>query len=276
MITVLVGTAELEAAEAADLRDADAEAAPRGAAQADAAAPAAPEVVLTGDAYRHLFRARRVAVGERLRLTDGAGRARWGEVAAVDRATATVRLAGPAPLHRPAGHVELLVAAPEKSRASWLVEKATELGVAAVRFLDTERTPREFGTGTVRRLERVAAAALEQSHGSRLPELTGTHPWTDLPALLAPTAPAARYLLDTGDQAATGAALALAADPGAATAVLVGPEGGWTDDERAALAALACRPITLGATTLRTETAALVAAGLLLSRAALAPPAPAD
>lgn len=243
MITVLVGGAELDVKEGGE--------------------PAGGAIVLTGDVYRHLFRARRVAVGERLRLTDGAGRARWGEVTAVDRATATIRLAGSAPLHRPAGRVELLVAAPEKSRASWLVEKATELGVAAVRFLDTARTPREFGDGTVRRLERVAAAAVEQSHGWRLPELTGTHPWSDLPALLAPTAPAARYLLDTGDQAATGAALTL--DP-AGTAVLVGPEGGWTDPERTELATLSCRPITLGPTTLRTETAALAAATLLLVR----------
>jgi 16S rRNA (uracil1498-N3)-methyltransferase len=219
------------------------------------------ETTLGGDAYRHLFRARRLAVGERLRLTDGAGRARWGEVAAVDRASGTVRLAEPAPLHPPAGRVELLVAAPEKSRASWLVEKATELGVAAVRFLDTARTPREWGAGTVRRLERVAAAALEQSHGSRLPELTGTHPWSELPAILASTAPAARYVLDTGEQAATGAALCL--DP-ASTAVLVGPEGGWSGEERMALAALGGRPITLGATTLRTETAAVVAASILL------------
>jgi 16S rRNA (uracil1498-N3)-methyltransferase len=224
---------------------------------------AAGEARVEGDAYRHLFRARRLAVGERLRLTDGAGRARWGEVAAVDRSSGTVRLAEPAPLHPPAGRVELLVAAPEKSRASWLVEKATELGVAAVRFLDTTRTPREWGAGTVRRLERVAAAALEQSHGSRLPAVTGTHPLSELATLLAAAGPAARYLLDTGEQAETGVALAL--DP-EGTAVLVGPEGGWTDDERAELAALSCRPVTLGATTLRTETAALAAAALLLAR----------
>lgn len=235
MITVLVAAAELDACE----------------------------ISFGGDTYRHLFRARRVAVGERLRLTDGAGRARWGEVAAVDRATATVRLAGPAPLHEPSGRVELLVAAPDKARASWLVEKATELGVAAVRFLDTERTPRDFGPGTLRRLDRVAAAALEQSHGSRLPELSGTHPWSDLAALVEAAAPAARYLLDTGEQAATGAALVL--DP-AGTVLLVGPEGGWTDPERAALATLACRPTTLGPTTLRTETAAVAAAALLLAR----------
>jgi 16S rRNA (uracil1498-N3)-methyltransferase len=235
MITVLVAAAELDAGE----------------------------ISLVGDTYRHLFRARRLAVGERLRLTDGAGRARWGEIVAVNRASGTVRPAERAPLHEPSGRVELLVAAPEKARASWLVEKATELGVAAVRFLDTERTPRDFAAGTLRRLERVAAAALEQSHGSRLPELTGTHPWSEIADLVEAVAPTARYLLDTGEQAATAAVLTL--DP-ALTTVLVGPEGGWTDPERAALATLACRPITLGPTTLRTETAALAAATLLLAR----------
>ncbi|HEX2163236.1 MAG TPA: RsmE family RNA methyltransferase, partial [Thermoanaerobaculia bacterium] len=66
-----------------------------------------------------------------------------------------------------------------------------------------------------------------------------------------------------GDQPHPGAALAL--DP-AGTAVLVGPEGGWTDEERSSLAALSCRPITLGPPPLRTETAALAATALLLSR----------
>ena len=224
------------------------------------------EVELEGDAYRHLFRARRAAAGERVRLADGAGRARWGEVVSVGRSAATVRVGGEAPANLPAARVHLLVGAPKKERTSWLVEKATELGVAAVRFLDTARTPREFGDGTVRRLARVAAAALEQSHGSRLPELTGTHPFAEVPELLA-AAPSARYLLDTGEPAAGGAPLVLdPSPPPAATAVLVGPEGGWSDAEREALAALACRPISLGPTTLRTETAALAAAALLLAR----------
>ncbi|HUO86443.1 MAG TPA: RsmE family RNA methyltransferase [Thermoanaerobaculia bacterium] len=222
----------------------------------------AEEIGVTGDSYRHLFRARRLAVGDRLRLTDGAGRARWAEVMAVDRATGTVRTAQEAPLHPPAGRVELLVAAPEKARASWLVEKATELGVAAVRFLATTRTPRDFGDGTVRRLERVAAAALEQSHGSRLPDLSGTHPWNEVAALVAAADDDARYLLDTGEAALAGAGLSL--DP-AGTVVLVGPEGGWTEAEREELAGLGARPVSLGPTTLRTETASLVAAALLLT-----------
>ena len=110
------------------------------------------EVAVEGDAYRHLFRARRLAVGDRLRAVDGAGAARWAEVAAVDRRTGTLRLLEPAPTHEPAYRLELLVGTPKKDRAATLVEKATEVGVAAVRFVATERSPRDFGSGTLARL----------------------------------------------------------------------------------------------------------------------------
>ena len=223
------------------------------------------EVEVEGDAYRHLVRARRVAAGERVRLVDGAGRARWGEVAAVGRSAATVRVGGEAPANVPAVRVHLLVGVPKKERTSWLVEKAAELGVAAVRLLATERTPRDFGPGTLRRLERVAAAALEQSHGSRLPELSGTHPWSEVPALLAAAGEgAARWALDTAGADAAGRDLA--PGPGGSVALLVGPEGGWADAERADLARWGCRAATLGPTILRVETAALAGAALLLSR----------
>ncbi len=223
---------------------------------------AADRVAVRGDAYRHLFRARRVAVGERLRLADGRGRARWAEVVAVDRAGGTLVPGEPAPANEPALAVHLLVAAPEKARAAWLVEKATELGVVAVRFLAAERTPRGFGAGSLERLERVAAAALEQCHRARLPELSGTHPWREVPGLLdAAAPPAARWLLDPG--AAPGAGSAAVAG---SAALLVGPEGGWTDGERHDLVARGCRPLSLGPTVLRIETAALVGAARLLAR----------
>jgi 16S rRNA (uracil1498-N3)-methyltransferase len=224
----------------------------------------AASLTVAGDAYRHLFRARRLAAGEGLRLTDGAGRARWGEVVAVDRRAATVRVLGAAPDHEPDRRLHLLVAAPKKERAAWLVEKATELGVASVALLATRRTPRELAGGTLGRLRRVAAAAVEQSHRSRLPELSGTHGWEEVPALLAARPAGPRWLLDTGAVAAGGEALRLG--PGEDGVLLVGPEGGWADEERRELAGLGCRPVGLGPTVLRVETAALAGAALVLAR----------
>ena len=226
---------------------------------------AAAEVTVEGDAYRHLFRARRLAAGDRLRLADGAGAARWAEVAAVDRRSARMVPGEPAPAPEPALRVHLLVAAPKKERAAWLVEKATELGVAAVRLIETGRTPREFGDGTLRRLERIAAAAFEQCGRGRLPELSGTHAWEDVAALLDRSAPeAARWVLDLDPDAAPARDLVDGTADGAA-ALLVGPEGGWSDDERRDLAAWGCRPVRLGPTVLRVETAALAGAALLLA-----------
>jgi 16S rRNA (uracil1498-N3)-methyltransferase len=227
---------------------------------------AADAVEVEGEAYHHLFRARRLAVGDRVRAADGAGRARWGEVAAVDRRRATLRLGEAAPGNEPAAAVHLLVAPPERSRLSWLVEKATELGVVAVRLVTAERTPREGGRLDLGRLGRVAAAALEQCHRSRLPEVTGPHAWGELPGLLAAASgPAGRWVLDLAGDGAGGAALAL--DGAGSAALLVGPEGGWTDGERADLAAQGCRAVRLGPTVLRVETAALAGAALLLGGA---------
>lgn len=223
------------------------------------------ELAVAGDAYRHLFRARRVAAGERLRLVDGAGRARWGTVARVGRAAAHVILEGPAPANEPRLAVDLLVATPRPERAAWLVEKATEVGVAAVRFLQTERAPRSLGEGAVARLRRVAAAAVEQCHRACCPEVTGPHPFAAIlhGGGLADRAGCRWWLAPGAATSLAGATLCAGDHP--AAALLVGPEGGWAVAEAAALGAGGWRQASLGPRVLRIETAAVVGAALLLA-----------
>jgi len=235
----------------------------------DAAVFVLPEVKVEGDSYRHLFRARRVEAGETLRVVDGRGRARWGKVSRVDRTSAAVTLGEPAPSHDPAFHLNLFVPTCRLERASWLVEKATEMGISGVHFLNTVRAPRDLGEGSLGRLHRVAVAALEQCHGSRLPEITGPHSWRALANLTATAGPR-RWFLDTG------AAGAVWGDvEGESGALLIGPEGGWDPGERSDLLAASWRPVHLGERVLRLETAALaVAALLLLPGPKLTPPAP--
>jgi 16S rRNA (uracil1498-N3)-methyltransferase len=204
-----------------------------------------------------------------VRAADGRGRARWGEVARVDRRAAVLALGEAAPANEPAWRLELIVAAPRRERASWLVEKATELGAAAVRLIAAERAPRDYGPGSLDRLRRLAAAALEQCHRAALPEVSGIHPWAELPALL--EGAAARWLLDAAPGARPAVEALAPPAAGAAGALLVGPEGGWTDSERAALTALGCVPVTLGARVLRVETAAVAGAALLLCGASEPP-----
>ncbi|HEX4956053.1 MAG TPA: RsmE family RNA methyltransferase [Thermoanaerobaculia bacterium] len=217
----------------------------------------AAEVAVEGEPYRHLFRAARLAVGDPLRVVDGAGRAREGRVIDVDRKRGRVALGEELPSLEPTLALELLVASPRPQRASWLVEKATELGVVAVRFLTTERSVRELGAGQRGHLEKVARSAVEQCGRARCPEISGPHAWAELPRLLGGFE--SRLHLDFGHPPPI-------PGPGPRLALLVGPEGGWTEAERRALLELGNRPAGLGERALRVETAALAAASICLLR----------
>jgi 16S rRNA (uracil1498-N3)-methyltransferase len=213
------------------------------------------DIEISGSAYRHLFRARRLPSEARLRLTDGWGRARWARVERIERRSARLHLEEEAPDNEAEMRLHLLIAPPKPQRASWLVEKATEVGVEAVRLLSSERSAPGYGPATLERLRRVAAAAVEQCHRSFVPEITGMHGWEKLDELLASSRQ--RWMLDPeGGES-------LQAGEGSAV-LLVGPEGGWTPDERQDLLARGCRAAGLGPRTLRVETAAVVGCGRLL------------
>lgn len=218
---------------------------------------AGEQLQVSGDAYRHLFRARRLKSGESLRVVDGAGRARWATVAEVGRREATLTLGGSAPANEPRRRVALLAAVPRPARCRWLVEKSTEVGVAAVHFVDCERSTRRLDAEGLERLRRVAAAAVEQSERALVPAITGTHPAHEWKALLAGAE--CIWTLDPGGEERLG--------PGAwsSAALVVGPEGGFSAAETERLAALGGRRAGLGPTTLRVETAAVIAVFQALS-----------
>jgi 16S rRNA (uracil1498-N3)-methyltransferase len=213
---------------------------------------------LSADSFHHLFRVRRLRRGDFLRVVDGHGRARQGQVAAVERHSARLSLGESVPTNEAEISVELLVAAPRPQRAAWLVEKATEVGVVAVRFLHSMRSPRSYGTATVKRLVRTARAAVEQSDRSLVPEVTAGHEWQDLPSLLAPHGCSLVLQPD-------GPTMAIEVPSSCrSVGLLVGPEGGWDESELTVFESLACRPVSLGPRILRVETAAVVGASLLL------------
>ena len=219
---------------------------------------AAAELRLDGEVHRHLFRALRLRPGDRVRVADGAGRARWGVVGKVGRGEASLALGEAAASNEPDRDVTLLTAVPRSTRARWLVEKATEIGVVAVRFVACARSSRRLEAAAVDRLGRVARAAVEQSERARVPEVTGVHDPTELHELLAGAE--RRWILQPGSEDRLGESSRRPC------ALLVGPEGGWTDSELERLEALGCRRTGLGPTTLRVETAAILGA----SRALLA------
>jgi 16S rRNA (uracil1498-N3)-methyltransferase len=216
---------------------------------------------VTGDAYRHLFRARRLAVGDAVRAVDGRGRARAGRVKAVGRSAAQIELGEAQPALDPSSRVTLIVAPPRPERAAWLVEKATELGVAGIAWLECERSARSISPAALARHGRIAIAALEQCGGATLPTVSGPHAFADLSELVAGLE--ALWVLDP-QGAGRPSPLPGARD---ALGLVIGPEGGWSDRERAALESLGGAAWCLGDRVLRVETAAVVGAALVLTQA---------
>ena len=166
----------------------------------------------------------------------------------------------------PARRVHLAVGMPANDRMDWLVEKATELGVASVQPLHTAhsvlRLSGERATKKQAHWQAVATAACEQCGGNRVPNVLPVAElaaWLKTPALTDTAAPVLRCVLSLAEGSQPLAAV-LASQP-AHTEVwfLSGPEGGLSPSEDAAARAAGFVPVTLGPRVLRAETAALAA-----------------
>jgi 16S rRNA (uracil1498-N3)-methyltransferase len=147
--------------------------------------------------------------------------------------------------------VWLAFAPVKRGQTDWLTEKATELGAARLLPVMTQRTVAE--RVKLERLHAIAIEAAEQCGRTRLPEIAEP---VSLKQLLDAVDHQRRlYFADESG----GEAAATAFEPGPAM-ILVGPEGGFTEDERAQIrASSSAVPISLGPRILRAETAALAA-----------------
>lgn len=147
-----------------------------------------------------------------------------------------------------------LCAAPlKKGRIDWLVEKACELGVARLQLVTTARTVVDKPNRD--RLQAHLVEAAEQSGRTAVPDLPET---VTLDRLLRDW-PAGRSLVFADEKGGEAMAATLARHP-APAAILIGPEGGFTDQERGLIRAHpAAAPISLGPRILRADTAAIAA-----------------
>ncbi len=228
-----------------------------------ASLPGAGETCTLGPDKAAHARARRLVRGDPVVLVDGSGSEAFGHVATIrsGRSGVTFSIERVVPAAADEGPaIHLCVAAVRPERLSWIAEKATELGATSLLLVVSERTqgPRA-GAGLVPRLRRVIEEAAEQSERARWPRVEG--PVAYAAALARDDAPQ-RFLLDPRGEPFP-AALSIRD-----TALLVGPEGGWSDAEHQAAIAAGWRTASLAAGKLRAETAAVAA--LTLARAALA------
>ncbi len=220
---------------------------------------------LDGPEGHHAAVVRRMRVGERVRLTDGAGASAVAEVVGVGKGVLDVHLVEVGVTPAPSPRLVVVQALTKGDRGDLAVEVLTEVGAdclvpwAASRSV--VRWKGERGQRALRRWRTTTHEAAKQSRRS----------WFPVVAPVADTAEVARLLAG----AATPVVLHESADapvsslhpaPEGDLVLVVGPEGGITDEELAAFASAGAHVVRLGPTVLRASTAGVVAAAALLSR----------
>lgn len=224
------------------------------------------ELALPPAAARHV-QVLRHQPGDGLTLFDGLGGQWQATIVRMGRQEVLVRVGAHEAVDRePARQVHLFVGMPANDRMDWLVEKATELGAAAIQPVHTARSVlRLAGERAAKKQahwQQVAVAACEQCGGNRVPAVAAV---ADLDAVLdSPPPDHQRFVLSLADgHRPLGAALdSLPAD--AAVSFLSGPEGGLSAGEETRALAAGWQPVSLGPRVLRAETAALAALVLAL------------
>lgn len=224
--------------------------------------PVDGRVVLEGDEARHLIRVRRVGVGEEVEVFDGRGVAYRAVVRELGRDRAELAIDGLAgPDRTPRLELTLATAVPKGDRFDWLVEKATELGVARLIPLVTERSVVDPRSAKLDRLRRLVIEASKQCRRDRLMELEPSRTWASLVGL---RPEATRLVAHPGGRGLGAAGL----QAGLASAILaIGPEGGLTEAEVARASEAGWKVVGLASTILRVETAALAGCSTILALA---------
>jgi 16S rRNA (uracil1498-N3)-methyltransferase len=217
------------------------------------------QVELDAGQANYLGNVLRLGQGAELLLFDGTSGEWLARIA--EAAKKRMRLAVVRQTRSPETIPDLMLAfAPVKRQSTdWLVEKATELGAAQLVPVITNRTIVE--RVKLERLEAIAIEAAEQCGRTRLPAISQPAPLAQFLA----GRDEGRRLYFADEAGGEAAATAFKAGP---AAILTGPEGGFTDQERSSIRAAANSvPISLGPRILRAETAALAAVTIYMALA---------
>lgn len=218
-------------------------------------------VTLEGGQAHYLAKVMRAAAGDAVVLCDDRTGEWAADVAEAGKRAVVLAVREKLRDREPVPDLWLIAALLKKDRFDLVLEKATELGVRRIQPVVTRRCVADKLNRE--RARAVTVEAAEQCARTALPELAEP---VKLDALLRAW-PAERTLFFADELGGEPAVEAFASRDGAA-AILVGPEGGFDDAERAAIRALPqARPIALGPRILRGETASLAAAALWMATA---------
>ena len=206
----------------------------------------------------HAIRVLRLHIGDEIMLTDGKGYFYRAQITAVSGKHCLVNLLEKQfqpPLW--SGHLHIAMA-PTKNmdRTEWFVEKATEIGLDELTFLNCKYSERRIIK--MERINKILISAIKQSLKARLPKLNDM---TDFDRFIQQPFNGQKFIAHchTGEKPLLRDIML----PGTDAIVLIGPEGDFSQEEIANAESSGFIPISLGRSRLRTETAALVACHIL-------------
>jgi 16S rRNA (uracil1498-N3)-methyltransferase len=223
--------------------------------------PEGDQCELQGTEFHHLAHVMRARIGDRLTVFDGLGTEAGAEIVGLSKSGISLRLGVRRRDSLPTEpEIMLATAVPKVERFRWLVEKATELGVARLIPLQTARSVVAPGAIKLDKMRQAVIEACKQSGRNRLMEIDPLTSWREF---VGTSVRASRtFVADpTGLPVPD---LAEMRQKRESLLLIVGPEGGLTDDERREAIEAGARPVTLGPRILRIETAALAMAAVFL------------
>lgn len=214
--------------------------------------------ILENEEARHCSKVLRARVGDEIRITDGRGTETWGSIWKIEDKRISYKVIRVREVPLPDHRIHMAVCPTRKAeRNEWMVEKMTELGVYKIHFVVSEHTHRET-LGRVLNLERlhkIALSAMKQSQQYFLPELSI---FPNFAQYLAQVKVSERYIAYVAAENAPSHLLKTLI-PHQPVEILIGPEGDFSKTELDLAFSAGFRPVSLGDTRLRTETAAVIA-----------------
>lgn len=222
-------------------------------------------VVVDGAEGRHAATVTRLLPGEAVVLTDGAGRWAAGVVAAAERDLLSVDASSVVDAPRPQPRLVVVQALPKGDRGELAVETMTEVGVDVVVPWSASRCVTRWrdarGAKALSRWRTSAHSAAKQSRRVWFPEVAELASTAEVAGLLA-AASLGGVLHEVADQPLASVDLPTVGD----VVLVVGPEGGVSDDELGAFREAGAATYRLGETVLRTSTAAAAAIAVLSAK----------
>jgi 16S rRNA (uracil1498-N3)-methyltransferase len=223
---------------------------------------------LVGTQAEHMSRVLRAQVGTEADVVAG-GHVFHAEVAAISSDEVRFNLIAELQAD-PALPITLVMAVYKFDHMEWAIEKATELGVAAVAPVISRRSEKHLAEAAGKRVERWRRIAHESAQQARRSDVPLVHDPATLTSRVAQPSSATRIVLAEQERSTT---LRFALEETVASAgaempkleIAIGPEGGWAPEEEALFDASGWRAVSLGPRILRAETAAIAALAVVAS-----------